>query len=296
MKTDRRHNLQTNWLADHLGRWLEKIKPYTNHILAGAFLLAAAGVVWLVVARFWSGDQEAAWRELGDASQVALNQRLSSETADITKELQQLFDQRRKLLPPISGSEAEQEKYRQRVKQLDDEIEVLRKEFDRKRQAVLARQQEELYRTAKESIGTVAGRALAFAAASKDLSEGSETLLADPVGARDKLDRAVEFFELVKKHADDDLLRQRAQFQLARAYETRLKRDPQHEENDDLAKAAAEYEALIKEDSYCKAEAQQRLAELNKSKSLFRLLSQRIDEGEAGPAKGKESAKTAGAN
>ena len=41
MKTERRHELQTNTLASSLGEGIEKVRPYTNHILLaiGAFIL-----------------------------------------------------------------------------------------------------------------------------------------------------------------------------------------------------------------------------------------------------------------
>jgi hypothetical protein len=297
MKTDRRHNLQTNWLADHLGRWLEKVKPYTNHIIAGAFVLAAIGVVWLLVARFWGGDQESAWQELDARMSPAALRTLAVEATEtisrqIERKQKEIDDLR--LQRPLGDDKQAKDAFDKRMQALEEELKALNKERQDKWTETLDRQHEELGRIAKENIGTPAGQAAAFATASTDLAQAADTLLTDSVGAREKLGRAIEFFDLVRKHADDDLLRQRAQFQLARAYETRLERDPQHEENDDLAKAAAEYESLVKQNSYCKEEAQQRLAELNASKSLFRLLSQRIDEEEEGPPKSKEPAKAKG--
>ena len=34
MKTERRHELQTNVLADSLARWIDKAKPYSRAALA----------------------------------------------------------------------------------------------------------------------------------------------------------------------------------------------------------------------------------------------------------------------
>ena len=77
MKTERRHALQTNWLADHLGRWLDKVKPYTNHILIGLCVLVAGWGIWRFVSWMQSGDEERAWEQLrANTSQAALFKRI----------------------------------------------------------------------------------------------------------------------------------------------------------------------------------------------------------------------------
>jgi len=40
MKTQRRHELQTNWLADYIGKHLQQIQPYQTHITFGVVLIA----------------------------------------------------------------------------------------------------------------------------------------------------------------------------------------------------------------------------------------------------------------
>ncbi len=64
MKRDRRHDLQTNALADWLGVKLEQFKPYQNAIL-GVLLLVVVAVVALAV---WRSRSEAyaaeAWRSV----------------------------------------------------------------------------------------------------------------------------------------------------------------------------------------------------------------------------------------
>ena len=49
MKTQRRHELQTNQLADHIGIWLRRIRPYQKHILYGAvsIVVIVAAVLYL---------------------------------------------------------------------------------------------------------------------------------------------------------------------------------------------------------------------------------------------------------
>lgn len=48
MKTERRHELQTNTLANSLGEGIEKVRPFTNHILLGigAFILLLLAVMF----------------------------------------------------------------------------------------------------------------------------------------------------------------------------------------------------------------------------------------------------------
>jgi tetratricopeptide (TPR) repeat protein len=62
MKSKRRHELQTNVLADQLGHWIEQIKPYTTHML----LIVAVGAVILAAWVFWTSGAERAqaqaWR------------------------------------------------------------------------------------------------------------------------------------------------------------------------------------------------------------------------------------------
>ena len=49
MKTQRRHELQTNQLADTIGMYLQKVRPYQKQILYGlvAILLLAGAVLYL---------------------------------------------------------------------------------------------------------------------------------------------------------------------------------------------------------------------------------------------------------
>jgi hypothetical protein len=264
MKTDRRHALQTNWLADHLGRWLDKIKPYTNHIITGVFVVAAGLAIWLVVAHFWRGDEDAVWQQLSNQASRA-NRLVSQETKEIIRDVKKKQTELNNLSPPLGNDEQAQQAHRLKVQSLNNQIDELEKQFKNKQTEILEREQESLCRIAKDNIRTVAGRAAAFSAASKDFSEAMGSLLVDPIGARTKLDRAAELLELVRDNAKDKLLKQRAQFQLARVYETRLRQDDPHSEKDDIQLARHQYEDLVNQvpPSYCKAEAERRLAALN---------------------------------
>jgi hypothetical protein len=263
MKTDRRHALQTNWLADHLGRWLEKIKPYTNYLITGVFVLVAGLTIWLVVAHYWQNGEDVVWQQLsGYAARV--NRRIDQETGGLIKDLQKKQDELQNLPRPPTGDKPAEQEHEKRVQELQQQIGDLRRQLQNKQTEILDGAQEELYRTAKENIRMVAGRAVAFFAAKKDFDEAADSVLSDPIGARNKLDRAAELLELIRENTRDKLLKQRADFQLARVYETRLRQDDQHRERDDIQLARGLYEELATQvpDSYCKAEAERRLAAL----------------------------------
>ena len=67
MKTERRHELETNVLADWLGRQLRRARPYANAMLAGVFGLMAVIVIWMV----WSNQSGKRASEGWDAYIVA---------------------------------------------------------------------------------------------------------------------------------------------------------------------------------------------------------------------------------
>jgi hypothetical protein len=62
MKSKRRHELQTNELADHLGHWIEDFRPYVTRVLVvvvgGVAILAA----WFFLASSKERKQALAWR------------------------------------------------------------------------------------------------------------------------------------------------------------------------------------------------------------------------------------------
>ncbi len=61
MKTQRRHELQTNWLADHLGKQLEAVKPYSKMIAGVLIGLLAVGIAVNVITRRQSADVGRGW-------------------------------------------------------------------------------------------------------------------------------------------------------------------------------------------------------------------------------------------
>ncbi|MGD9633303.1 MAG: tetratricopeptide repeat protein [Pirellulales bacterium] len=67
MKSEHRHELETNWLAHHTAIWLERLQPY-NALIVGALIVAA---IALFAFSFFSGEtsarQSEAWNSYNDA-------------------------------------------------------------------------------------------------------------------------------------------------------------------------------------------------------------------------------------
>lgn len=61
MKSERRHELQTNMLADWLGAKIEQIKPYQNAILGGVLLVVVAITGLTIWHKQSVANSEAAW-------------------------------------------------------------------------------------------------------------------------------------------------------------------------------------------------------------------------------------------
>ncbi len=61
MKTKRRHELQTNMLADWLGRKMQAIKPYRQHIIGITLAIVVVTVVIVVVTLQSRGSAATAW-------------------------------------------------------------------------------------------------------------------------------------------------------------------------------------------------------------------------------------------
>jgi predicted negative regulator of RcsB-dependent stress response len=78
MKSEERHKLQQNELADYLAKTVEKIKPYQNAILGGIILV----LVLILLLQWWNGRVAAENEEASAAFYVALEK--SANTGDAT--------------------------------------------------------------------------------------------------------------------------------------------------------------------------------------------------------------------
>jgi hypothetical protein len=81
MKTERRHELQTNQLADWIGHQFDHMKPHGKTILAAGILGAAVIVAAWVILADRQAERESAWTEF----HVALGARDSLALADVAK-------------------------------------------------------------------------------------------------------------------------------------------------------------------------------------------------------------------
>ena len=63
MKTERKHELQTNVLADWLGVHVERARPYLKNVLIGLGILVVAGIVFLIVQQQKAQETAAGWRD-----------------------------------------------------------------------------------------------------------------------------------------------------------------------------------------------------------------------------------------
>jgi hypothetical protein len=63
MKTGRRHELETNELADSLGHWVESARPYTNAILAAVLAVLVCIAIFMVARQRNAASAATAWEE-----------------------------------------------------------------------------------------------------------------------------------------------------------------------------------------------------------------------------------------
>jgi predicted negative regulator of RcsB-dependent stress response len=85
MKSKRRHELQTNELADRLGHFVERVRPYSTTIL-----IAVLGVIGIIFAWQWLALNRE--RERGDAWRAYMTAGTNMQ-ADITDELAAVADE-----------------------------------------------------------------------------------------------------------------------------------------------------------------------------------------------------------
>ncbi len=217
MKSERRHELETNVLADWLGRQLLAIKQHgrlIGWVLATAVVIAG---IWLVVARVRGNRLAAAWDEVSRlTSEFYLQQQLTA----YRDELRQKFNQPERNLTP-SEIETVEERVRQQIAD-----------------------------AAVKYEGTPAGAYASLYLADWNRVQGQRGIFAfDPVRrdeARQQLADAIAQYQRALRGAADQGVQDRIRFGLASAYEARgLSGGP--EADSDLQRALAEYEPLQRE-------------------------------------------------
>lgn len=63
MKTQRRHELQTNTLADWLGHKIENVQPYSKAIVTVVLLVCALGIAYMFISGRGMAEAGAAWKD-----------------------------------------------------------------------------------------------------------------------------------------------------------------------------------------------------------------------------------------
>ena len=79
MKTQRRHELQTNQLADWLGKQIERIRPYSTTIIAVIIGLIAIAGTYMYLNRVQRGEAQVAW----NAFYLAINSQDAEQLRDV---------------------------------------------------------------------------------------------------------------------------------------------------------------------------------------------------------------------
>jgi hypothetical protein len=271
MKTERRHTLQTNMLADWLGKKYEQIKPYTNWLLGGALAIVVIAFIRTNVRSYSSSSEDGAWQEFTQSiSPRDRGNRLFQASQDTFEQLQKV------------GESLQREKDPSKKLALEKEREKLNEELQAAAEKVARETRQDLERIAKEFPNSPVGWSSLLRLANDDLARGSEMLLdlakssppkdASYKAAQEHLRLAIEQYDQVKQKArggEFRMLRQQAQLGLARAYEARNHRDDQIAENDDLKRAEREYKELVDQGAWCADYAQRRLAVLNDKDNQF---------------------------
>ncbi len=139
MKSARRHELQTNWLADHLGQWLQESQPVLTKALVAIAAVAAIVAAYLWYSSSKQQSQAEAWRsfvlalsgqdtakiqsslenvasDYGDSS-AALWALVISADVDLGQGMQALFSDKANAINSLSSAA---EKYEQVLTELGD--------------------------------------------------------------------------------------------------------------------------------------------------------------------------------
>src|SRR5690349_230264 len=99
MKSERRHELQTNELADRLAKYVDDVKPYTKAIL-GAVI---AVVVLFLAYSVWSQQQTTraghGWAELFNV--VSTNDPFRRDASAMAEELEKVAQRNKGTLPGL---------------------------------------------------------------------------------------------------------------------------------------------------------------------------------------------------
>ena len=154
MKTERRHDLETNLLARKMAGWVNQIKPYSNAMGVVAVALVVALVGWFLLSRQSAGRESVAWNDYFFAT----------------------------LGRPIDPAK--------------------------------------LQATAQQHSGSPVAHWANLAWADSQLQLGTQALFVNKPQARNNLQQAIDAYRLLETSSAPQLIRDRASYGLARAFES----------------------------------------------------------------------------
>lgn len=220
MKTERRHELKTNDLANWLGQNVDRVRPYSMTILAVVIGVVVLAILWSV----WSSRNrqsiEDAWARLDLLSSQAY---LQKQLTTAENELKQKY---------------KDDKYS--IFAHPEEVEIVELEIAK-----------EVEKLAEEQRSSLVGSVAALSVADDSLRRGVDAIFnGRSEEARTNLDKAARFYQQVADNADDPMLLARAQLGLARTLESRRARDERQADAQDIKVAERNYEQLMGVDYY----------------------------------------------
>ena len=86
MKTERRHELQTNELADWLGETIERVAPYSRAIVASVLAVAVLTIVMTVLSKQRTSEQTRAWDKVNEAWEPLVDENNTVELQQAVKQ------------------------------------------------------------------------------------------------------------------------------------------------------------------------------------------------------------------
>ena len=292
MKTARRHELQTNALADWIGKSYAAIKPYTRHILFAVLGLLVVVVAWRWISSNSRSSERQAWDDLLNfSSSPILNEtiRKVTEDAELQEKLDRAKTARDRAQAAIKGSPTPEQ--RENLHKAKSEVVNVQREIKEHERVQIEFQLNELRELAEDHRDEPLGWTAALYLADAGLREGAHLLFekkpkdTDEAGlvekglekgdklserAKLRLDEAVRYYSQVIKDTEGErLIQDRARFGLARTYETLQSAvESDADAKDYLAKAKTEYTKLADKEGGASAyakKAEEHLAFINQN-------------------------------
>lgn len=259
MKTERRHELQTNVLADWLGRQIDALRPYANTIITVVAVVVVALVGYSIWNQWSKSAAAAAWGEFFEVTFTG-NYVQSKQENVRQKALDAYREQLRK------------EKNDPNYELTEGEERLVEEELPAKIEQAL---RDDVVALAQKYEGTDLGMFANMRAGDMALMAGINHLFPNAGQPRDLkqaatlLDDAIRYYERALQQAGrDPLLTRRIRFSLARAYEARGAQ-PGDKQESDLQKALSMYKELATGSDVFAAAAREQVESLEQKDNVY---------------------------